>query len=336
MKRLFLRFYVSALLALLLLAGGMATLISPDFAPPTPQAEAPQVEPPPMRWRVTALLGWLSLTALALYLPLRSVSHQLTDLADATIQLRGGDLDARAVLGSNGPVRDVAEQFNSMADRLQSLLSSHEDLLRSTSHELRTPVSRLFFSLDLLRGEENPKEREALADEMETTLVEVRDLTSELLEYARLGDIGPHRPFYRVDLLEIVVAQRSHQEVPIDLVGSSVVVPCDKRLLERCIDNLLANAARYGNGTVRVTVRSTDRHAELAVEDDGPGIPLAARSRVFEPFVRLEHSRSRDTGGVGLGLTIVQRVATHHGGTCHVESGDLGGARFLLRLPIVV
>ena len=104
-------------------------------------------------------------------------------------------------------------------------------------------------------------------------------------------------------------------------------------MLRRVLDNLLTNAGRYATNQVRVSCRELDEHIIITVEDDGPGIPPDDRERIFEPFVRLDASRSRHSGGFGLGLSIAQRIAGWHGGSLRADASPLGGAKLYLELP---
>jgi signal transduction histidine kinase len=292
-------------------------------------------EPELLRW--FALVATFVLMAAAIAASLYPLELQLTALGDATNRLREGELGARVAYGGPGPVREVAEQFNRMADQVQQLVGTNEELLRSVSHELRTPVSRLFFSLDLLTGEEDPAARTELTANMHTTLLEVRDLTSELLTFTRLGDTAPQTQHEPVDLAEIatdVAAQWTRLPIDVEVTGPALVSG-DARLLYRAIDNLVGNATRYGEHRIRVRVATEGTTAWVDVEDGGAGIPVEDRERVTRPFVRLESSRSRETGGAGLGLAIVQRVAERHQGTLSIDDSDLGGARFRLELPLL-
>ncbi len=304
-----------------------------------PGGEVRAVEPPgspfAVRWLALVLLP--AALGVALYLPLRSVGRQLGELVDTAQRLQAGDATARASPGPPGPVRAVAEQLNSMADEVQRMLEGQQELLESVSHELRTPVARLFFLLDHLQALEGPgdaPERARLTEQCHANLMELRALTAELLEYVSLG-ADPGERAEAVDLLAAARACVDSAEVPCELIGGPCWVAADDRMLRRCVRNLLLNALRYGEGQVRITVSADAGHGLLAVEDDGPGVPVADRHRVFEPFVRLEGSRSRATGGAGLGLAIVRRAARRLGGDCRVKDAASGGARFELRLPLI-
>lgn len=129
-------------------------------------------------------------------------------------------------------------------------------------------------------------------------------------------------------------AARIRASVTIDLIAFPLEIQADALLLKRALSNLLANAVRYGRNHIRVGMEQQPTTVQIWVEDDGPGIPVEDRERVFERLVRLDQTRSRDTGGVGLGLALARRIARAHGGELVAEQGDLGGARLRMTLPL--
>ncbi|MFK7926726.1 MAG: ATP-binding protein [Myxococcota bacterium] len=289
--------------------------------------------PGDLRWFF--LGGSLLFTAIAVLVPLVPLRRRLIALGDATERLKGGDLDARVQLsGRPGPVQEVSVQFNAMADQIQGLVGAHESLLQSVSHELRTPIARLLFSIELLDSETDPARATELRDQMRDTVLEARTLTAELLTFTRLGEGAPDLAREPVDLTELVDDAAARWDgTTVSRPNTEILVDGDPRLLFRAIDNVVANAVRYANPPT-VTLTTSDDLVQLWVDDDGEGIPEAVREQVFDPFVRLEASRSKDTGGTGLGLAIVRRIALRHGGTCHVETSPAGGARLVLTLPL--
>jgi signal transduction histidine kinase len=166
--------------------------------------------------------------------------------------------------------------------------------------------------------------------------IAMQQLVDDLLLLARGDNAPPTRP-ETVDVAEIVHAharraratgrQVEERIEPVEVVGS-------QRDLDRAIGNVVANGVRHALTRVAISVTNDGREAVVCVDDDGPGIPAADRSRVFDRFTRLDESRSAGTGGTGLGLAITHDVVSRHGGTITVRDGPLGGARFELRLPV--
>jgi signal transduction histidine kinase len=167
----------------------------------------------------------------------------------------------------------------------------------------------------------------------------MEDTVSELLELARLDereDSTPIESLPEVDLDELVLDQTVHEyRVPVDTTRVSAGRVHGRRdQLGRVVRNLLDNAARHAATTVAVALRTDDHDVVLMVDDDGPGIPVEERERVFDRFTRLDDGRARDAGGLGLGLSMVKAIVEQHGGTVVIEDADAGGARVLVRLPV--
>jgi signal transduction histidine kinase len=233
---------------------------------------------------------------------------------------------------STDAVGSLARRFNEMAERNQQLLEAQRATLQAVSHELRTPTARIRFGLEMLAGAKDAAQAEARLRSIDEDLNEVDHLVTELLELNRSeapsGQIREPIPVRQTledmadKIRELAPTLTIRVDAPPDLM-----VPAAAHLFRRAIRNLLTNAVRYARTRVTMTARQAGGQVEIVVEDDGPGIPAEQRVRVLEPFARLDDSRSRDTGGVGLGLAIVARVLASHGG--HVEVGDApcGGAQ---------
>ena len=164
-------------------------------------------------------------------------------------------------------------------------------------------------------------------------------MVQELLAYSRYDSgkapLAP-QPVPLRDALERLVAKLPEGAPPVSLEPAPDAPDCvqaDARAFDRALRNLLANAARHADVQVRVSWQRGDDELILAVEDDGPGVPQGDREQIFEPFARLDASRERASGGVGLGLAIVQRILGAHGGEVRVEDSALGGARFVTTWP---
>jgi two-component system OmpR family sensor kinase len=228
--------------------------------------------------------------------------------------------------------------MNHMAGRIEGLLGAQRNLLHSVSHELRTPIARLEFALTLLASKTGDSALLTRITAMEGDLAELNALVGELLGMTRLDSVE-QLDAAPIDLPALLrECAGAMQPAPAGLVCELEQAPAridgDARLLARAIGNLLRNAEKYAAARIVLSARPCGvDQVEIAVEDDGPGIPLDERERVFEPFYRLDRSRDRATGGFGLGLSIAHKAVALHGGTLRVEGGGLGGARLVLTLP---
>jgi signal transduction histidine kinase len=283
------------------------------------------------------LLLILALIGAAVYLLLRPFERRIFALADVARQFGAGELGTRAADEGRDAIATLARTFNDMAERTEAFIGRQRELLRAVSHELRTPLARLFFLLDDARGAAAAEEKDRYLELIEGSLEELNELVEELLTFVRLDreaeqpvpetlEVGPV-----LDEVAVVVGDlRSDLEVEVE--KSAVEVSAVPRLFRRAVLNLATNAVRHARKRVQLRCAREGEVVKVVVEDDGPGVPVQARQRIFEPFFRLDESRSADSGGVGLGLAIVERIAQLHGGRVEVGESRLGGARFALVL----
>ena len=279
------------------------------------------------------MVGGLGLLAmgLAAYLLVRPLQARLFGLGQAVERLGRGDLNARADAGSQDAIGQLAATFNGMTAHIRRLIESQREMTRAVSHELRTPVARLRFGLEMLVDIDEVSERRSKAEAMDRDIDQLDELIDEILTFARLEEGSPAIDFSRVsmpDLLERLCEElvpiSGGINIEIDEATLAALPPEDiyasgsERYLHRVLQNLVTNALRYAASKVVLRYRSDGELAVLEVEDDGPGIPEPDRERIFKPFARLDESRQRKSGGYGLGLSIVQRIAEWHGGRVSV------------------
>ena len=282
------------------------------------------------------------IVALALLIPIllwsRAHWNGLQALARVADDFGAGDLSARARMQPSASIYPLAERIDHMATRIEGLLDAQRNLVHSVSHELRTPIARLEFALELLRGAADPALDGRIAA-MESDLQELNTLVGELLSMTRL-DSPQALQLDTFDLAQALEGCRDSLDPggPAPSFGSLDglgKVTGDRRLLVRAICNVMRNAQKYAQGRVEMSAqRQGDGAVEIVVDDDGPGIPVEEREKIFEPFYRLDRSRDRATGGFGLGLSIAQKALLLHGGAISVTESPLGGARFVMTLPL--
>ncbi|MBF0286128.1 MAG: hypothetical protein HQL51_16905 [Magnetococcales bacterium] len=233
-------------------------------------------------------------------------------------------------LPETGPweVRNAARSFNAMRARLERYLQERSHLLAALSHDLKTPITRMRLRTEMMPDGD-------LRDKTLRDLAEMEEMAAASMDFIRGMEGGEHGE--RVDLAALLESiQGEHEELGRDVVvhcevqGPVVVKP---RSIKRCLDNLISNAVAYGQ-RARVEARLVGRRLIIAVEDDGPGIPPADVERVFEPFVRLESSRNRQSGGTGLGLPIARNIARAHGGEVYLRNRREGGLTAVVEIPL--
>lgn len=290
--------------------------------------------PPPLGPPAAALVALLG-AAGALTRWVRSLDRSLAGLTDVARRFGDEDLAARAPVDPRRPTHELDVAFNQMAERVQGLVKSREDLLAGVSHELRTPLTRLRFAVELLATDPDDRERARRIAGVEADLAELDLLIGELLAFTRLR--GAERAErVDVDAAEIVaeVAEETRRLVRgRDVVAHAPALPmrADRRLVLRALRNLATNAVRHGEGAITIRAEARGDDVAFVVTDQGPGIPEGSRALVVQPFVRLDPSRA--DGGLGLGLALVHRIATLHGGHLEIDDGPGGGARVTLTLP---
>ncbi len=301
-------------------------------------------EPMPMSLALL-LIGVLLLgLAASIYLIVRGLESRMAGLEQAASRIAAGHLDTRVKVESGDFLGRLGMAFNGMAARVQSLLRTQQEMIRAVSHELRTPVARIRFAVQMVEDMTEDGGIRRQLQGIDADIEELDALVDEILTYARLGgDPGQGQVLSRESLDCREMARRVvetlaplHGDLDLVLVpGPPVETEADPRYLQRALQNLVANACRHANGRVEVRLTQEPWALRIDVEDDGPGVPVEAREGIFKPFARLDDSRTRRSGGYGLGLSIVQKVMAWHGGSVAVDdSPHLGGARFSLLLPL--
>jgi two-component system OmpR family sensor kinase len=281
-------------------------------------------------WQARMLL-WFTVTALALapvaYLFARRLAQPIAAFAQAAERL-GRDPNAPPLnLKGGNELKTLASAFNEMQDRLRRYVQDRTAMIGAVAHDLRTPLTRLRFRVE---GVPEPL-RSKMTSDMEqmdamigATMAFVRDATKT----------GERRRLELSSLVQSIADEMS--DTGADVIAEThgpVVIEGDPIALRRLVSNLLDNAVKFGE-RARARVYAEDSVAVIEIDDNGPGLTAADQDKVFEPFYRGEPSRSRETGGAGLGLAVVRSVARAHGGDAALENLPGGGLRARARLPI--
>lgn len=271
------------------------------------------------------------------YFLVSPLKRRLHALSRTAAELGRGVLTVRSHDHSGDAIGSLATSFNRMAEELQRLVGGQQELLRTVSHEVRTPIQRVHFALQLAHDAENEEAREKGFARAEHALEDLDRLIAELLTYARLDqpslvkkpvEVGP----LIARVVEALAEIKGSKQLALHMRASRTV-ELDPRLVERAISNLIRNALRHARSQVSVAVAIAAGNLSIDVEDDGPGVAPENRLRIFQPFQRAVRPGEEHTG-FGLGLAIARRVAEAHRGSIEVSESDLGGARFRLSLPI--
>jgi len=304
-------------------------------------------------WPLSLMLrqAAVALVVLALVsIPLaRSVTAPLAGLSTLARRFGKGELSARFRSRRRDEIGALGRAFDDMADRIAALRRSEKELLANISHELRTPLARIRLALELVTDGDRDKASSYLIDIGED-LVELERLLDDVLSAARLdlardsaGDALPPLHFEVLSARSLLEAAANRFLVRYPERALTCQFPTELPTLEadpvlrRVFDNLLDNARKFSEGPVRFSARATADGAHLLIQvaDDGIGIAVADQPRIFEPFFRSDPSRTRATGGVGLGLLVVRRIVEAHHGTIDVQSELGAGSCFSVTLPLV-
>ena len=283
---------------------------------------------------ITSILALFLATAGVIYLlQNRLLLRPLKTLQVGVAKVAAGDLEVHLPATTGDEFALLTGAFNAMVARVRDVVQAREQLLRDVSHELRSPLTRLKVALELLP----PGNATA---RMAEDVREMEAMISELLEMERLRDgQGITRAPYDVALLvqqEVEALRGREPGARIAASPAHLLLDGDAGKVRLVVRNILENAVKFSGAAaqaVEASVEEQNEEAVLTFTDHGPGIPAADLPNIFEPFYRVDRSRSKASGGFGLGLSICKRIVEAHGGSIAAENRPTGGARFVVRLP---
>ena len=280
------------------------------------------------QWR---LLLWFAASVAAL-LPLayffsRGLAKPMTQFAAAAERFGRDPRAPPMVVSGSSEIVQAAAAFNEMQERLRRYVDDRTSMVAAIAHDLRTPLTRLRF-----RIEAAPEEAQA---KMTADIDQMEAMIAATLTFVRDAQSDPQRTRLELSsLLESIVDDMADTGADVTVRSSEkVVIDADSLALRRLLTNLLDNAVKYGS-RARATLSVHGRIAEIDIEDDGPGVPVPELNRVFDPFYRREPSRNRQTGGIGLGLSVARSIARAHGGDVALQNRPQGGLRAKVTLPV--
>ncbi len=275
---------------------------------------------------------WMVGTSILLFLVavlfLRIQVRSIAELAQVAEDFGKGIDNKNFKPYGSSEVRKAAIAFIKMKERIQRQISERTQMLAGVSHDLRTPLTRMKLQAAMMPEGEDKKDFLSDVDEMEKMLDGYLAFVS--------GEAGEKSTF--VDMNEMILSIINKFRNKKALIRYSTnddvsAIQGREQALKRALTNIISNAFRYGK-TIAVKLESNDKKLWISVDDDGPGIPADKREDVFKAFYRLENSRNKETGGVGLGLSIAKDVITSHGGTIELLDSELGGLKVLISIPL--
>ena len=280
---------------------------------------------------IFGFVAWMVGTSILLFLVavlfLRIQVRSIADLAKAAEDFgKGIDNKDFKPYGSS-EVRTAALAFIKMKERIQRQISERTQMLAGVSHDLRTPLTRMKLQATMLKGQDK--------EDMLQDISEMEKMLEGYLSFVS-GEGGEKSSF--IDMNELILSVLNKYRTKDAFIRYKTndqvsAIQGREQALKRAITNVISNALKYGK-TVAVDLESNDRKLEITIDDDGPGIPADKREEVFKAFYRLEESRNKETGGIGLGLAITKDVITSHGGKIELADSPLGGLRVLISIPL--
>lgn len=295
----------------------------------------------PTRPRAEALVRVILLASLAclLFFWLRPLSRDLDLLRKSAVEFGQDSFDIAVPKAKSTMTAPMFTAFNLMAGRIKRLIEAHKELSTAVAHELRTPLARSKFALQMLACTEDKAKQEKYRTAISQDICELEQLISEMLIYASFDNDKPELNFTQESVIDIIQQQvGNYQQFEQSFAVNNNIGDCkvdvDRHFISRALNNYISNAIKYGNGEIDITVEESDGYCQIHVSDNGEGVCDDFKCTIFDAFSRGDLSRNRETGGFGLGLAIVCRIMEWHGGSASVVDGKNGGACFILSWPI--
>jgi len=258
---------------------------------------------------------------------------QLRKLRRTTQAFGEGQLQQRIKINSTSYIADIENEFNHMAERIETLVSDNKLLSDAVAHDLRTPLARLRFGIEILQETENPETRDKYQRHLSRDIEEMERLVNVLLNYARIEQSMMAVEQQSINLNELVSqcvgAVTDDNNIINWQAQGDAMVNGDANYLSMLVNNLLGNALQYAGNKIKLRITKNDTKLQFIISDDGPGIPQDKRSELLKPFMRGEQAHEKP--GYGMGLAIVSRIAQLHDARLVItDSIELGGAEFCL------
>ena len=276
--------------------------------------------------------------------PVQQLSAHMKEISPNTLS------DSIAIEGGGEEIQELVKSFNQMTEQLDEAFAMQRRFSASAAHELRTPIAVLRTKLDVFKKKKREQhEYDELVTTMETYIDRLSSIITDLLEFAETSELGEVEDVSLDSVIKTVVddlesvAQNNMINMQIDIQpkaqseAQTFIVKGNTNLLYRALYNLVENAIRYNNeeGSVNITLETRDQEGVIIIADTGVGIAPEQRELVFEPFYRVNKSRSREFGGAGIGLSLVKTILKRHGASITVSENNPQGSVFTIRIPLV-
>lgn len=275
--------------------------------------------------------------------PVQQLSAHMKEISPNTLS------DSIEIEGGGEEIQELVKSFNQMTEQLDEAFAMQRRFSASAAHELRTPIAVLRTKLDVFKKKKREQhEYDELVDTMEIYIDRLSSIITDLLEFAETSELGEAEDVSLDSVVKTVVddlkpvAQNNMVDVQIDeqskaqCEAQTFIVKGNTNLLYRALYNLVENAIRYNNeeGSVNITLETRDQEGVITISDTGVGIAPEQRELVFEPFYRVNKSRSREFGGAGIGLSLVKTILKRHGASITVSENNPQGSVFTIRIPL--
>ena len=276
--------------------------------------------------------------------PVQQLSAHMKEISPNTLS------DSIEIEGGGEEIQELVKSFNQMTEQLDEAFAMQRRFSASAAHELRTPITVLRTKLDVFKKKKREQhEYDELVDTMETYIDRLSSIITDLLEFAETSELGEAEDVFLDSVVKTVVddlesvAQNNMVNVQVDIQSKAqseaqaFIVKGNTNLLYRALYNLVENAIRYNNeeGSVNITLETKGQEGVIIIADTGVGIAPEQRELVFEPFYRVNKSRSREFGGAGIGLSLVKTILKRHGAFITVSENNPQGSVFTIRIPLV-
>ena len=282
--------------------------------------------------------------ASTIYWPIRALQNQIEKLIKIQHQFGAGDMNIKAEEQLARPLNELASSFNTMASSIKDTVNENQLFAQAVPHEVRTPLSRIQLAAGLLRKSNESKQAIELLDNIDTYIGDINELISQVVAFSRLNSTNEEGEFELYQSIELcgfiesrIKAIKCEEKLRvIRLIDESLEITTNPVYLRLLVDNLLKNASIHAKAQILISLSTINEQIELTIEDDGEGIPQESFDTIFMPFSRLDVSRSRKTGGLGLGLAISKAACKRMNSELIVDNNKTGGARFTCRFSDAV